>query len=80
MDHLPRWIVPAAIGIVVPLPSYAVQYLSVNAAQKLCFPNADQFAEAHVKFTPAQTKAIEAATGLRPLLRGLEIWRAMKGG
>ena len=80
MDHLPRWIVPAAIGIVVPLPSYAVQYLSVNAAQKLCFPNADQFAEAHVKFTPAQTKAIEAATGQRQLLRGQEIWRAMKGG
>ena len=80
MDHLPRWIVPAAIGIVVPLPSYAVQYLSVNAAQKLCFPNADRFAEAHVKFTPAQTKAIEAATGQRQLLRGQEIWRVMKGG
>lgn len=80
MDHLPRWIVPAAIGILVPLPSYAVQYLSVNAAQRLCFPNADQFTEAHLKFTPAQTKAIEAATGQRQLLRGQEIWRAMKGG
>ena len=80
MDHLPRWILPAAIGIVVPLPSYAVQYLSVSAGQKLCFPNADQFTEAHVKFTSAQTKAIEAATGQKQLLRGQEIWRVMKGG
>lgn len=80
MDHMPRWVVPAAIGIIVPLPAYAVQYLSVNAAQKLCFPGCDQFAAAHVRFTPAQTKAIEAATGQKQLLRGQEIWRAMKSG
>jgi Na+-translocating ferredoxin:NAD+ oxidoreductase RnfG subunit len=80
MSHIPRWILPVAVGIVIPLPSYAVQYLSVPSAQKLCFPDSDQFAVAHVKFTPAQVQAIEAATGQKQLLRGQEIWRATKNG
>jgi len=79
MTQIPRWILPAAISVTVPLPSYAVQYLSVSQAQKLCFPEATQFVAAHVKFTPAQVKAIEAASGEKQLLRGQEIWRAMKG-
>jgi Na+-translocating ferredoxin:NAD+ oxidoreductase RnfG subunit len=80
MTQLPRWILPAAISATVPLPSYAVQYLTVPAAQKLCFPESDQFVAAHVKFTPAQIKAIEAASEQKQVLRGQEIWRAMKGG
>jgi Na+-translocating ferredoxin:NAD+ oxidoreductase RnfG subunit len=80
MSHIPRWILPVTVGIVVPLPSYAVQYLNVPAAQKLCFPDSDQFAVAHVKFTPAQIQAIEAATGQKQLLRGQEIWRALQNG
>jgi FMN-binding domain len=80
MRKIPSWILPAAISVAVPLPSYAVQYLSVSQAQKLCFPNADQFVAAHVKFTAAQIEAIEAATGGKQLLRGQEIWRATKGG
>jgi len=80
MSHIPRWILPVAVGIVIPLPSYAVQYLSVPAAQKLCFPDSDQFAVAHVKFTPAHVQAIEAASGQKQLLRGQEIWRALRNG
>jgi Na+-translocating ferredoxin:NAD+ oxidoreductase RnfG subunit len=80
MTHIPRWILPAAISVTVPLPSYAVQYLTVSAAQKLCFPECDQFVPAHVKFTPAQIKAIEAKSGQKQLLRGQEIWRALQNG
>lgn len=80
MTQISRWILPAAIGVTVPLPSYAVQYLTVPAAQKLCFPESDQFVAAHIRFTPAQIKAIEAASGQKQLLRGQEIWHAMKGG
>ena len=79
MTQIPRWILPTAISVTVPLPSYAVQYLSVSQAQKLCFPEATQFVAAHVKFTTAQVKAIEALSGEKQLLRGQEIWRAMKG-
>lgn len=80
MSHIARWLLPAAVVIVIPLPSYAVQYLAVPAAQKLCFPDSDQFAVAHVKFTPAQIQAIEATSGQKQLLRGQEIWRALKDG
>jgi hypothetical protein len=79
MTQIPRWILPATISVTVPLPSYAVQYLSVSQAQELCFPEANQFVAAHVKFTPGQVKAIEAASGEKQLLRGQQIWRAMKG-
>lgn len=79
MSHIPRWILPATLSVIVPLPSYAVQYLSVPAAQKLCFPESDQFVVAHIKFTPAQIQAIEAASGQKQLLRGQEIWRALNG-
>jgi Na+-transporting NADH:ubiquinone oxidoreductase subunit NqrC len=80
MDQLPRWILPAAMSVTVPLPCYAVQYLTVPAAQKLCFPDCDRFAAAHVKFTPAQILAIEAASGQKELLRGQEIWRVTQSG
>lgn len=79
MSHIPRWILPATLGVIVPLPSYAVQYLSISAAQKLCFPDCDQFVAAHIRFTAAQIQAIEAASGQKELLRGQEIWRAMNG-
>src|SRR5471030_1553262 len=80
MSDIPRWILPVAVGIVIPLPSYAVQYLTVPAAQRLCFPESDQFVAAHVKFTPAQVQAIEAKSGQKELLRGQEIWRALQNG
>ncbi len=57
-----------------------MQYLTVPAAQQLCFPEADQFAVAHLRFTPAQIKSIEAASGQKQLLRGQEVWRALKTG
>jgi Na+-translocating ferredoxin:NAD+ oxidoreductase RnfG subunit len=79
MSHIPRWLIPA-VGIIVPLPSYAVQYLSVPAAQKACFPECDQFLVAHVKFTADQIRQIEARSGQKQLLRGQEIWKAMSHG
>jgi len=80
VNHIPQWILPAAITVTVPLPSYAVQYLTAPAAQKVCFPECDQFVAAHIKFTPAQIDAIEAKSGQKELLRGQEIWRALQNG
>ena len=40
MTNIPRWILPATISVTVSLPSYAEQYLTVSAAQKLCFRSA----------------------------------------
>jgi hypothetical protein len=79
MRHIPGWILPAAAGVIIPLPSYALQYLSVPAAQKLCFADCNRFDPAFVKFAPGQISAIEKLTGRKQLLRGQEVWHAMKG-
>jgi hypothetical protein len=40
-----RMTLPAAAAVAVASPSYAVQYLSIEAAQKLAFPSANRFVE-----------------------------------
>ena len=35
-----RWTAPAAVAITVAAPAHAVQYLTIDAAQKLAFPSA----------------------------------------
>src|SRR5260370_16533047 len=43
-----RWVrltLPAAVAAAVSSPSYAVQYLTIDAAQKLAFPSANRFVE-----------------------------------
>jgi FMN-binding domain len=43
-----RWVrltLPAAVAVSISSPSYAVQYLTVEAAQKLAFPAASRFVE-----------------------------------
>jgi Na+-translocating ferredoxin:NAD+ oxidoreductase RnfG subunit len=41
-----RWTAPAAVAIAIVSPAQAVQYLSVEQAQKLAFPSATHFAAA----------------------------------
>jgi len=40
-----RFTLPAAVAASIASPGYAVQYLSVDAAQKLAFPAANRFVE-----------------------------------
>jgi Na+-translocating ferredoxin:NAD+ oxidoreductase RnfG subunit len=80
MNSIPKWILPAALTVNVALPGYAAQYLTTAEAERLSFPECDQFVPAPIKFTAAQIKAIEAASGQKQLLRGQEVWRAMQRG
>ncbi|HYR59069.1 MAG TPA: FMN-binding protein [Chthoniobacteraceae bacterium] len=75
-----HWLTPAALVMLSATPGYAVEYLSIEQAQRLCFPKADQFAASHIQFTPAQIKAIEAASGQKVLVRGEQVWKATQGG
>jgi Na+-translocating ferredoxin:NAD+ oxidoreductase RnfG subunit len=79
MDHRLKWLSPAALVMASATPGYAVEYLSIAQAQRICFPNADQFVARHIVFTEAQRKAIEA-TGQKVLVRGQQVWKAMEGG
>jgi Na+-transporting NADH:ubiquinone oxidoreductase subunit NqrC len=63
-----------------PLPVYAVQYLTLEQAQKLMFPVADQFVSTPVQLTPEQKTAVEkyARVSLRQTRQ--PVWRVEQAG
>ena len=73
---IPALIVPAAISA----PAYATQYLTVEQAQKLLFPEAAQFVRADVIFTSASKKKIEDSSGVRVRNDAQQVWRAEAAG
>jgi Na+-translocating ferredoxin:NAD+ oxidoreductase RnfG subunit len=80
MDERVKWLLPAAFVLGSSTFGYTTTYLSVPQAQKECFPGADRFMADNIIFTPAQMKAIEAASGQKVLSRGQQVWKAMQNG
>ena len=79
-DWIHRIVAPSAIVISAgAIPCYATTYLTVEQAQKVCFPDATEFVSAAVKLTPAQMKAIEKDSGVRVRLDTQKVWRAKAG-
>jgi Na+-translocating ferredoxin:NAD+ oxidoreductase RnfG subunit len=72
-----RWVAPPAIVVSIAAPAHAVRYLSVEDAQKLAFPDATRFVEAHVIFTPSDVATIERRSGQKVRARGQQVWRAL---
>jgi Na+-translocating ferredoxin:NAD+ oxidoreductase RnfG subunit len=72
-----RWVAPPAIVVSLAAPGYAIKYLSVEEAQKLAFPDAARFVEAHVIFTAADVASIERRSGQKVRARGQQVWRAL---
>lgn len=70
----------ATAATVTTLPSYAVRYLTVEQAQKTCFPSVDSFTASHVIFTPAQKKEIQSLSGAKVGTKGQQVWKAQSGG
>jgi hypothetical protein len=67
------------ISAIVAPSAFAVQYLSVDQAQKAIFPG-KSFTAAPVKLTAGQRKAIEQASGVRVLKDEQPVWRVGAGG
>src|SRR5213083_1402044 len=67
------------ISALVAPSTFAVQYLSVDQAQRAIFPGKSLTA-APVKLAPAQRKAIEQASGVRGLHDEQQVWRVSGGG
>jgi Na+-translocating ferredoxin:NAD+ oxidoreductase RnfG subunit len=59
--------------------TFAVQYLTVDQAQKAIFPG-KSFTATPVKLTDAQRKAIAQQSGVRVLRDEQQVWRASGGG
>ncbi len=72
-----RWAAPPAIVVSIAAPAHAIRYLSVEQAQRLAFPDATRFVEAHVIFTPADVATIERRSGQKVRARGQQVWRAL---
>ena len=54
----------------------ATEYLSVEAAQKALFPQADRFNEVVLSLSPAQRERVVALAGQQPPHRSLRVFRA----
>jgi Na+-translocating ferredoxin:NAD+ oxidoreductase RnfG subunit len=67
------------ISAIIAPSAFAVQYLSIDRAQKAIFPG-KSFTTAPVKVTAAQRKAIEQASGVRVLKDEQPVWRVSGGG
>src|SRR5260370_31345499 len=76
MSDRSGWLLPAVAAVVISVPAQATQYLSVDQAQRLSFPEATRFVEAHIVFTPADAAAIEKRSGQKVRARREQVSRA----
>jgi hypothetical protein len=58
----------------------AMEYLSVEGAQKALFPQADRFSELVLSLNAAQREQVARLAGPQPPHRSLRAWKAMRGG
>ena len=70
----------AAIACAAAPAAYAVQYLTVEAAQKLMFPDATAFASLRLPFTSEQWRAIDAKSHATSQARQFLVFRVERDG
>ena len=80
MSDLQRWMTPLVASVVITVPAHATQYLSVEQAQRLSFPEATRFVEANIIFTAPDIAAIEQRSGQKVRAKGEQVWRAEADG
>jgi len=73
---------PAWVALALPLPGVVVaaDYLSIEAAQKAIFPQADGFQEVVVSPSPDQLRTLLSQAGPQPPHGHIRIWQALRGG
>lgn len=74
-----HWIIPTTTALVTTIPCYAVQYLTVQEAQKACFPKGGDFKPVSFKISDAQLKEIEDAVD-QPSFEGTKAWKVSRDG
>jgi Na+-translocating ferredoxin:NAD+ oxidoreductase RnfG subunit len=73
---IPALTIPA---LVIPATAQAVQYLTLEQAQQIIFPEASEFKPFELKLNDEDSKRILEQSGVRPNKGRLEIWQANKG-
>ena len=69
-----------AIAALCPVAAFATDYLSVEQAQKLVFPEADSFQARDIRLGDAQREALERLSGLPARSLQWQVLCARKGG
>ena len=69
------------LAALLPVPAViAADYLSVDAAQKAIFPDADAFQEVLLPQTPEQLQSLLGRAGPQPPHGMIRVWGATRGG
>lgn len=78
-DHW--WAVPAiVVTAAISAPAYATQYLTLEQAQQVLFPEADAFIASPVTLTPEQQDAVEEYAGVGQRATRQPVWRVQHAG
>lgn len=80
MKELSSWLLIPAVVLPAAAPAYAVQYLTVEQAQKLMYPQAEGFVSMPLRLTAEQKKFVEKASGVRLRFPEQPVWKVMRGG
>ena len=77
-----RFSIPGlALVAIVPVPVVvAADYLDIDAAQKVVFPEADAFQEVVLQMSPEQLQAVLKQAGDQPPHGTIRLWRATRNG
>lgn len=76
-----RWLAPAAAIFAAGTPQcIAAQYMTVEQARMLIFPQAQEYIAAPLTLTAEQMQRIEAASGVRSRTPQQQIWQVKAGG
>lgn len=88
MPRKPHWIIAGpglaaaglvALGVAPVHTAIAAEYLSLEAAQKSLYPQADRFVEVALSLTAAERARVAALAGPQPPHRSLRAWKALQG-
>jgi Na+-translocating ferredoxin:NAD+ oxidoreductase RnfG subunit len=71
------WVAVAAVC--VPIPAHATQYLSIEQAQHLLFPQAERFVASPVRLSADLRSRIAAESGVASRRDEQPVWKPMRG-
>lgn len=68
---------PIVVALAAISPAYATDFMQVEEAQKITFPNAKEFKVAHVIFNDQEKKLIEEKSGISVNTKAQKIWQVL---
>lgn len=77
---VPAIVIPAVLPAAIPAPAFAVQYLTVEQAQQVLFPDAARFVARPLHLTAEQARAVEKYARVSMRAAEQPVWRVEAAG